>query len=116
MSGSGNIELRWGAEQHRGPAWFYGWAILSRLALDISGRRNQPSLRDPLLSLHHEGPNATGADTLLLLYIDGSTHGAYRLYTAPGGEASATAMTISVTPIPEPNTFLIFGSGMVVIQ
>lgn len=51
----------------------------------------------------------TGANTLLLLNIDGSSNGALQLYTAPGNQAQVTATLFS--PAPEPNTFLLMGSG-----
>jgi hypothetical protein len=52
----------------------------------------------------------TGADTLLVLNIDGSANGALSLYAAPGNQAQVTATLLS--PVPEPNTLLLMISGV----
>jgi hypothetical protein len=48
-----------------------------------------------------------GADTLFMLDIDGSAQGALSVYSALEGEA-----TWAVTPVPEPGTLLLLGSGL----
>jgi len=49
----------------------------------------------------------TGADSLFTDNIDGSSQGAFSVFSAPGGES-----VVTVTSVPEPCTLLLMGTGL----
>lgn len=70
------------------------------------------TILDPTTGLPLFGTtDPTGANTLLLLNIDGSANGSLTVYTAPGNQVLVTAAPVS--SVPEPSTFLLFGCGVI---
>lgn len=73
------------------------------------------SVLDPITGLPlFSTSDPTGANTLMLLNIDGTSNGTLDVYTAPGREAVVTA-TLVTPSLPEPGTLFLLAYGVVLL-